>query len=361
MEKKTPLYDSHIALNAKMGPYAGYSMPLEYSDVNTEHNGVRNDVGMFDVSHMGEFNLVGKDAQKTLDLLLPCDILNLKVERVRYTPMLTETGGIIDDLLVYRLGEESYRLVVNAANIDKDYAWIEKHLIGDAKLENISDSIGLIALQGPKSKELIAELMPESDIPVPFFSLKEDAQLGDVKVLISRTGYTGSFGYEIYCDEKDTKYLWDLLLEKGKKYNIVPAGLVARDTLRLEAGLPLYGNDMDESIDPLETGIGFSVKLDKEADYIGKKALNTKEHKNTRVGLKVTGRGIVRGGSDVYDGDQKVGITTSGTKLPYVDFAGALAIVDKSVSELGKQLQVDVRGRKVDVEVIEAPFYKEPK
>jgi len=358
MEKKTPLYDAHISLNAKMGAYAGYSMPLQYSDVNTEHNAVRNDVGLFDVSHMGEFDLIGADAQKTLDVLLPGDILNLKVERVRYAPMLNENGGIIDDLLVYYLSENKYRIVVNAANIKKDFAWIEKHLIGDAKLTDISDNIGLIAVQGPKSKELIADLMDEADIPKPFFALKENVKLGEIEVLISRTGYTGSFGYEIYCKAEDTYYLWDTLMGAGAKYGVQPCGLVARDTLRLEAGLPLYGNDMNDEIDPLETGIGFSVKLNKETDFIGKKALLDKEHKNTRVGLKVVGRGIVRGESDVYDGDTKIGFTTSGTKLPYVDFAGALAIVDKEYSEIGKQLQVDVRGRRVDVEVIETPFYK---
>jgi aminomethyltransferase len=361
MDKKTPLHQSHLDLKAKMGSYAGYEMPLEYAGTIPEHNGVRNDVGIFDVSHMGEFKLKGKDAKENLDNLLPCDVLNLKRERVRYTPMLNAKGGIVDDLLVYHLKDDEYLLVVNAANIDKDYKWIHRHLKGDVKLEDVSEDYGLIAVQGPKAKELIADIIPHEDIPTPFFSLKENAKFGDVSVLISRTGYTGSFGYEIYCKSEDTKYIWDKLLDVGTKYNVQACGLGSRDSLRLEAGLPLYGNDMEEHIDPLETGLGFSIKLDKEADFVGKKALLEKEHKNTRVGLKVLGRGIVRGGSDVFDGDKKVGVTTSGTKLPYVDFAGALAIIDKKHSELGRKLQVDVRGRKIDVEVVEAPFYKESK
>lgn len=361
MTKKTPLYDVHIALKAKMGPYAGFEMPLEYSNVKSEHLAVREKVGIFDVSHMGEVLLTGTDVSKTLDALLPCDILNLKENRVRYTPMLNENGGIIDDLLVYHMSENNYRLVINAANIDKDIAWMKQHLIGDTKLENISDEIGLIALQGPASKELLAELVPEKEIPKPFFSMVDGAHLGEIKVLISRTGYTGSFGYEIYCDAKDTEYVWSQLLEKGEKYGIEPCGLVARDTLRLEAALPLYGFEMTDEIDPIETGIGFAVKLSKDEDFIGKQALSEKEQTRVRVGLKVTGRGIVRGDSLVLIDDKEIGFTTSGTILPYVDGAYAMAIIDKNYSEIGTTLTASVRNRKIDVEVVPLPFYTESK
>lgn len=358
MEKKTPLYDVHVALGGKIVPFAGYSLPIQYSDITHEHLSVRNKAGLFDVSHMGEILLSGKDALQTVNNLLPNEYSNLAIEKARYSPMLNKNGGIVDDLIVYRLGEQKYQLVVNGANVEKDAAWINQNLIGDTIMQNISDEIGQVALQGPASKEIIKSLCKDEDIPKAYFSFKENANVGGITCILSRTGYTGSFGYEIYCKAADTVLLWQTIMEAGKPHGLVPCGLGARDTLRIEACMPLYGNEMTDDINPLEASLDFAVKLNKE-DFIGKSALIEKgAPKRVRVGLKITGRGIVRGESEVYNGTEKVGVTTSGTLMPYLNAAYAMAMVISNCSKIGTKLSVDVRGRKIDAEVVEMPFYK---
>lgn len=359
MEKKTPLYDTHVALGGKIVPFGGYLLPVQYSDIIEEHMAVREAVGLFDVSHMGEFLLEGADSLKTLNHLLCNEMGGMEDGRVRYSPMLNPEGGVIDDLLVYKLGENRYWMVVNASNRDKDAAWVKEHLVGDTAMKDISDSIVQVALQGPKAKEVLETLADPAAIPQKYYTFTESLKVGGISCLVSRTGYTGSFGYEIYCDAKDGPALWDALLKAGAAFGILPCGLGARDTLRLEAGMPLYGHEMDDGVSPLETDLGFAVKMKKE-DFIGKAGLEARgEAKITRVGLKVTGRGIVREEADVYCGEEKVGTTTSGTHLPYLKGAYAMALVQKAHSALGTALKADVRGRKIDVEVVSLPFYKQ--
>ncbi|MCL1935252.1 MAG: glycine cleavage system aminomethyltransferase GcvT [Defluviitaleaceae bacterium] len=359
MEKKTPLYDTHIKLGGKIVPFAGFLLPIQYSDIKSEHMAVREAAGLFDVSHMGEIVITGKDALKTLNNLLPNEFKTLKKGKVRYSPLLNNNGGIIDDLLVYHISDSTYKLVVNASNIEKDVDWIKNHLIGDTKMENVSEDIGQIALQGPKSLEILREFVNEDDIPKAYYSFTKNANFNGIGCLISRTGYTGSFGYEIYLKSEDTTNVWNSLLEKGKKYGLIPCGLGARDTLRIEACMPLYGQEMTDNIDPFTAGLDFSIKMEKEENFIGKEALKNKlTPKKVRVGLKVLGRGIVRGESLVLNGEKEIGFTTSGTLMPYLNAAYAMAIIDREEAEIGNKLFVSVRGKSIEALVVPMPFYR---
>ena len=358
MEQKTPLYQTHVDLQAKIVPFAGYLLPIQYSSITAEHNAVRNAAGIFDVSHMGELEITGSGAVASLNKLLSNECSGMAAGRVRYSPMLNPKGGVIDDMLVCCMDAERYILVVNAANREKDAAWIKANLGANTKMTDLSDSIGQIALQGPETPKVLAKLASDSDIPKKYYTFVENAKVGGITCLLSRTGYTGSFGYELYCAASDTVALWGKLLEAGAEFGIMPCGLGARDTLRLEACMPLYGHEMDDEVSPLETGLDFAVKMDKP-DFIGKEALLKRgTPKITRVGLKVTGRGIVREHCPVYSGSDAIGETTSGTHLPYLNAPYAMALVDKQHSAIGTKLSADVRGRMIDLEVVPMPFYK---
>ncbi|MBQ1532010.1 MAG: glycine cleavage system aminomethyltransferase GcvT [Solobacterium sp.] len=358
MEKKTVLYDCHTALNARIVPFAGFLMPVQYTDILEEHMAVREKAGLFDVSHMGEIMLEGEDAVKNLNHLLTNDYTVMKTGKVRYSPMCYENGGVVDDLLVYKMGETKYLIVVNASNKDKDYEWMKQNISGNVTLKDISDEVAQVALQGPLSDRVMEKLTDLDTLPKKYYSFMENVDVGGICCLVSQTGYTGEFGYEIYCPAEKGVQLWNILMEAGKEIGLLPCGLGARDTLRLEAAMPLYGHEMDETITPLETGLGFAVKMGKE-EFIGKKAMEEKgEPGITRVGLKVTGRGIVREHMDVLKDGNKVGHTTSGTFLPYLKGAYAMALIDKSFAETGTPLTVLVRGRETACEVTELPFYK---
>lgn len=359
MEKKTPLYQTHLKLGGKMVPFAGYLMPVQYTDIIEEHLAVREAAGIFDVSHMGEVSLTGKDAVKSLNWLCSNDFTDMMDGRVRYSPMLNPEGGVIDDLLIYRLSEERYLMVVNASNREKDVNWIKKNLVGDTQMKDISDEIAQIALQGPKSKEIIEKLTKQQEIPQKYYTFVERAEVANIPCLLSRTGYTGSYGYELYCSAQKAEELWASLMEAGKEFGLLPCGLGARDTLRLEASMPLYGHEMDDTVSPLETGLEFAVKMQKE-NFIGKEALLQRgEPRITRVGIKVTGRGIVREGCPVYVGEREIGKTSSGTHLPYLKGAYAMALVQKEFGKPGTKVTVLVRGRKIEAEIVAIPFYKE--
>lgn len=362
MEKKTPLYDAHVRCGGKIVPFAGYLLPVQYgAGVIGEHMAVRTACGLFDVSHMGEILCTGPDAVKNLNHLLTNDYTTMYDGQARYSPMCNEQGGVVDDLIVYKVRDEHYFIVVNAANKDKDFAWMQAHVQGDCKLEDISDQVGQIALQGPKARAILARLAGEEQLPAKYYSANFHADVKGIRCVLSRTGYTGELGYEIYLAAEDTPRMWDLLLEEGKPDGLIPCGLGARDTLRLEAAMPLYGHEMDDTITPLETGLGSFVKMGKE-DFIGKAALEAKgEPTKTRVGLRVSGRGIVREACPIYQGDTLVGQSTSGTHCPFLGYPAAMALVDKSVSEPGTCLEAEVRGRRVAVEVLPLPFYKRPK
>ena len=348
MALKTPLYEEHVALDGRIVEFAGYLLPVQYpTGVIQEHMAVREGVGLFDVSHMGEVRLSGKDALANLNRLLTNDYTNLKVGRVRYGVMCYEDGGCVDDLIVYRKGEEDFFIVVNASNRHKDVAWMKEHLEGEVEFEDVSDQYAQLALQGPLSGEVLS---PYTELPQRYYSFIETTIIGK-EVLLSQTGYTGDYGFEIYCKPEDAPLLWRELL---KDERVVPCGLGARDTLRLEAGMPLYGHEMDETITPLETGLEFGVKLDKP--FIGREAMMQKCTRR-RIGIQMTGRGIAREHCDVYLGDTCIGHTTSGTHCPYLKGAYAMALVDHDY-EVGTALQVDIRGKRVDGVVVPLPFYK---
>jgi aminomethyltransferase len=358
MEQKTPLYDCHVARGGKMAPFAGYMLPVRYVGEVAEHLAARTAAGLFDVSHMGEFTLTGKDALANLNKLCTNDFSTMADGGVRYSPMCNEAGGVLDDLLVYRLQAERYLVVVNAANRRRDFEWTRAHLFGAAALEDISDAVAQIALQGPKSRGILARLARAADIPEQYYTFTERRPVAGVICLISQTGYTGDHGYELYCRNSDAPALWNALLEAGQADGLVPCGLGARDTLRLEAAMPLYGHEMDESVSPLETGLAFSVKMGK-ADFIGKAALTARgEPKIARVGLKVTGRGIAREKQPVLSEGVKIGETTSGTYLPFLRGAYAMALVDRRFTAAGAAVEIDIRGKRTAAEVASLPFYR---
>ena len=359
MERKTPLYDRHVALGGKIVPFAGYLLPVQYpAGVIAEHMAVRTAAGLFDVSHMGELVFTGPDALANLNHLLTNDFTNMYDGQVRYSPMCNESGGCVDDLIVYKVREGAYLVVVNAANREKDAAWMAARLTGDCRMEDLSDSVAQVALQGPRSKEILLRLLPEEALPQKYYSFVREVELQGMKCLVSRTGYTGEFGYELYCANADAERLWDLLLDTGKDLGLIPCGLGARDTLRLEAAMPLYGHELTEDTGPLEAGLDFAVKMGKE-DFLGKAGLEARlPLRRTRVGLEVTGRGIVREHQDIYLGDRLAGQTTSGTHAPFLGKAIAMAYLSPEDAAPGTAVEVDVRGRRVPCKVVALPFYK---
>ncbi len=358
MELKTPLYESHIKLGGKIVPFAGYLLPVQYpTGVIAEHKATRTAAGLFDVSHMGEVTYKGPDALKNLNMLLANDFSNMYDGQARYSPMLYENGGFVDDLIVYKKAENDYMVVVNASNRLKDVEWMKSHLFGDVEFEDISDSIAQIAIQGPASRDIIAELAEDALIPKKYYSAVFNSMVGGIPCILSRTGYTGEFGYEIYMSKEYAVNMWELLLNAGEKYGLIPCGLGARDTLRLEAAMPLYGHEMDENTNPFEAELGFAVKMNKP-DFVGKSALENISLSKRRVGIKVIDRGIVREHQDIYCGDKLVGKTTSGTFCPFLESALAMAMVNIPYTNIGTVLEVDVRGRRVPVKVVSLPFYK---
>lgn len=362
MDKKTPLYDLHVHLGGKMVPFAGYLLPVQYaSGVIAEHNAVRTRCGLFDVSHMGEVLFTGPEAFDALQDLLTNDLTGMEDGRVRYSPMCNERGGVVDDLVVCKISDQKYLLVVNAANKDKDVAWFGRHATGSVTIEDVSDQYAQLALQGPKAPDIMAKVAQSSALPAKYYTFKDNVEVADFNCLVSRTGYTGEIGYEIYCRPDDATALMHTLLDAGEEFGLIPCGLGARDTLRLEAGMPLYGHEMDDDITPLETSLGLFVKMDKPG-FIGKQALIQRgEPRVTRVGLEVTDRGIAREHCSVYSGDHEVGVTTSGTHCPFINKAVAMALIIKEIAAMDQALHVDVRGRKLTAKVVPLPFYKRPK
>ncbi len=362
MEKHTPLYQKHIDAGGKLVPFAGYMLPVEYgTGVIAEHTATRTAAGLFDVSHMGEILFEGEDALAALQHLLCNDFSNMTDGRARYSPMLNENGGIVDDLIVYKLSDTRYFVVVNASNKDKDFAHMTANTKGNVTVTDLSDEYAQIALQGPRSGEIIGKLTAECDIPEKYYTCKENASVAGVTAILSKTGYTGEDGYEIYCSPKDAAGLWDALLSAGKEYGLIPCGLGARDTLRLEAAMPLYGHEMDDGVSPLETGLGFAVKTAKP-EFIGRDALLAAgAPARARIGIKVTGRGIIREHETVFLDGKEIGKTTSGTYSPTLRTGIAMALVDAAYTEPGTRLTADVRGRTVECEIVPLPFYKRAK
>ncbi len=358
MELKTPLYDVHVAEGGKMVPFAGYLLPVQYkTGVVAEHMAVRQNAGLFDVSHMGEITFRGETALDSLNHILTNDFTNMKTGRVRYSVMCNERGGCIDDVLVYKFGNEDYLVVVNASNRNKDYAHMAANALNGTQVKDISDSVSQVALQGPKAHAIISKLLPEDSIPQKYYTAIRSVDIRGIEAMISFTGYTGENGYEIYTANENAPELWRLLREAGEEYGLIPCGLGARDTLRLEAAMPLYGHEMDEDTTPLEAGLDFGVKLNKP-EFIGRDALLAAGRpKRVRVGLSVTGRGIIREHQDVFLGDRLIGHTTSGTHCPFLCRAVAMALLEADAANPGATVEADVRGRRVEAVIVPLPFY----
>ena len=362
MANQTALYDCHVALGGNMVDFANYLLPMHYqSGIITEHNAVRNAAGIFDVSHMGEFFLTGKDALTNLNYLLCNDFSDLKSNRARYSPMLNEVGGIVDDLIVYCFSKECYMLVVNASNKAKDFDWLAKHINGEVQLEDRSSEYAEIAIQGPQAEAILRTVVGYDHIPKRNYSFIPLAKLDGIDCLIAQTGYTGEQGFEIYCKEDQAVKVWQKLLEVGESFGLTPCGLGSRDTLRLEAGMPLYGHEMNDSITPLEVGLDFALKMNKE-DFIGKDALEKIGSPfRRRVGLKVVGRGIIRENAPVFYQGIEIGFTTSGTHAPFLGYGIAMALLDATHCEENLEVEVEVRGRMIAAVIIPLPFYRRSK
>jgi aminomethyltransferase len=350
--KKTPLYSEHLKLNAKMVPFGGFEMPLTYRSIAEEHHSVRTQVGMFDVSHMGEFIATGPDALDFMQTVFTNQVERLAIGDIQYGFFLYENGTVVDDLLVYRLAEDSYLMVVNASNIDKDWAWLQPFILPNMTLTNESDAFAEIALQGPQAQPILQTLCAEPLDTLKSFTAKT-LSLNGHDVLVSRTGYTGEDGFELYASPEVMVALWTALLAAG----VSPIGLGARDTLRFEAALPLYGHELSERITPLEAGLTFALDLTK--DFIGKEALmHQKEQglKHRLVGLEMSHKGIMREGYSLYHDDRYVGVITTGYRLPTQDHALALAFIDTPYHRLGTELTVDIRGKRYPVVVRSKKF-----
>ncbi len=358
--KRTPVYESYAKYGGNNVPYAGWEMPVEYIGLVPEHNKVRQDAGIFDVSHMGEITVLGKDAINFVNYLVTNDVTTIVDGQVMYSPMCYPDGGVVDDLLAYRFAEDDVLLVVNAANVDKDFAWIQEH-VGDfdVKVENISDSVGQVAVQGPKAQEYLQKMTDQNLDEIKFFFAKRDVKIGDINTMISRTGYTGEDGFEIYADKSEIARLFEMIADAG----VQPIGLGARDTLRFEANLPLYGQEFDATISPLEAGYGYFVKVDKEADFVGKAAL--KAQKTDGLKRKVVGfemaKGSPRHGYDVYKGDTKIGVVTTGYISPTLGKAIGLALVDIAETEMGNTFDIAVRNKRLPATVVSRKFIQKGK
>ncbi len=356
----TPLTAKHISLGAKMVPFAGYNMPVTYEGINAEHNTVRNGVGVFDVSHMGEFILKGDKALDLIQRVTSNDASKLYDGKIQYSCLPNENGGIIDDLLVYRIDEKSYMLVVNASNIEKDWNWIQKFNNEGVEMHNISDKTSLLAIQGPKAAEALQSLTDIDLASMEYYNFQKGKFAGIDNVLISATGYTGAGGYEIYFENEHAEHIWDSIFEAGKEFNIKPIGLGARDTLRLEMGFCLYGNDIDDTTSPFEAGLGWITKFTKE--FTNSAALKAQKEAglvNKLVGFEMVERGIPRHDYQIVDADGKViGRVTSGTQSPALQKAIGMGYVEKEFAKEGSEIYILIRNAKVKAKIVKFPFYK---
>jgi len=354
--KKTPFYNKHVALGARIIPFAGFLMPIQYGGIIQEHLTVRNAVGVFDVTHMGEFIVQGPEAEKFLNLMTINDVTQLVVGQVQYSAMCYPDGGIVDDLLVYRFADH-YLVVVNAANLDKDFDWLQQHLIPGMELSNISDNTALLAIQGPNSLAVLQQLTEVDLQSIPYYHFTI-GELAGIEMIISRTGYTGERGFELYHQPDQSLQLWEAIFQVGKDFGIQPVGLGARDTLRLEMKYCLYGNDIDQTTNPLEAGLGWITKLSKN-DFIGKAALlKIKEQGVARklIAFEMVERAIPRHGCLIWVNDRQVGIVTSGTQSPSLNKGIGLGYLTSQYTSIGTEILIDIRGKKVKAKVIKPPF-----
>ena len=357
--KRTSLYDYHLSLGAKMVSFGGFEMPVQYSGIIDEHTSVREAVGLFDLSHMGEFVISGSRAASFLQRMTTNDINAVQIGQAQYTAICNENGGIIDDCVLYRFSDH-YLLVVNASNIEKDFGWLESNIQGEVLLKDRSDDFSLVAIQGPHSLDLMCQVVsnPEEVKSLPFYWHCESVVAG-AHVICARTGYTGELGYEIYINGEEAEQVWNILLEEGASLGVKPVGLGARDTLRLEMKYCLYGNDIDEKTNPIEAGLGWITKLEK-GDFVGKAAIAKVQSDGPErklVGFELLDRGIARHGySAIYNGNT-IGSVTSGTHSPTLGKSIGMAYVDSFHASTGTELEIDVRGKVIPATVVETPFW----
>ncbi len=358
--KNTALTTTHEALGAKMVPFAGYNMPVQYEGVTIEHDTVRNAVGVFDVSHMGEFLIEGNQALALIQSISSNDASKLTVGKAQYCYLPNDTGGIVDDLIVYRIKDTTYMLVVNASNIEKDWNWIVSKNTMGATLKNLSESYSLLAIQGPKAVQAMQLLTSYDLSSIAFYNFAVSNFAGVEHVIISATGYTGSGGFEIYCKNSEVKQIWDKVLEAGANFGIKPIGLAARDTLRLEMGYCLYGNDIDETTSPFEAGLGWVTKFTKP--FTNSKALEIEKMRGVEkklVGFELDTRGIPRKGYRILDvNGNDIGEVTSGTMSPSLGKGIGLGYVSKTFTNVGSNIAIQIRKNTVPATVIKLPFYK---
>lgn len=358
--KNTTLTDLHISLGAKMVPFAGFNMPVQYSGINDEHETVRNAVGVFDVSHMGEFILKGEKALDLIQRISSNDAAKLYDGKVQYAYFPNEEGGIVDDFLTYKIDDLTYLLVVNASNIEKDWNWIAKHNTDAVEMKDISDQTSLFAVQGPKAAEALQELTEIELASMPYYTFKKVKFAGVENVLVSATGYTGAGGFEIYVDNKDARQVWDAIFASGEKYGIKPIGLGARDTLRLEMGFCLYGNEIDDKTSPLAAGLSWVTKFSKE--FVNSENLKAeKERGNTQklIGFEMIDRGIARHDYQIVDIDGNIiGRVTSGTQSPTLKKSIGLGFIDVDASKEGTEIYINIRNQKVKAVIKKTPFVK---
>ncbi|HET6311312.1 MAG TPA: glycine cleavage system aminomethyltransferase GcvT [Candidatus Nitrosotalea sp.] len=355
---RTALYDRHVALGGRMVDFGGWELPQQYTSIRDEHLAVRQVAGLFDISHMGRLVVEGPAAESYLQGLLTNDIGSIAPGHAIYTLMCKEDGGVIDDLVVYREAQDRFLVVVNAANREKDTAWMRKHLPASVSMEDHTKDMSLIAFQGPRAHALLPKGSSATD-DIPYFSFRPGKVAG-IPALVSRTGYTGEDGFELFVDSEHIGDVWDAILAEGKAAGVLPAGLGARDATRLEAALRLYGNDMDETVNPYEAGLGWTVKLGK-GDFIGRDALaKVKEQGPARnlVGLKTEAGSIPRHGAAVSREGRRTGTVTSGTHSFFLGYPIALAILEVPSLRVGEKVSVEVRGREAPAEVVKLPFYR---
>ena len=358
--KEIALSKKHKELNAKMVPFAGFNMPVSYEGVNIEHETVRKNVGVFDVSHMGEFLISGENALELIQKISSNDASKLVDGKAQYSCMPNEDGGIVDDLIIYRIDSEKYILVVNASNIEKDWNWIAHHNTMDATMRDMSDEMSLLAIQGPKAAEAMQSITEIDLSNMKFYTFEVGTFGGVEKVIVSATGYTGSGGFEIYFKNEDAEQIWDAVMQAGKDHGIKPIGLAARDTLRLEMGYCLYGNDIDDTTSPIEAGLGWITKFTK--DFINSEELKKQKEngpKRKLVAFELDERGIPRQGYDIVDENgKKIGEVTSGTMSPSLEKGIGLGYVPTDIAGVGNKISIQIRKKAVSATQVKLPFYK---
>jgi aminomethyltransferase len=362
--KKTPLNARHRASGARMVPFGGWDMPVEYSGISAEHLAVRERAGLFDVSHMGQIEIAGTNALEAVQRISCNDASRLQVGQAQYSGLLTPEGTFVDDLLVYRLAPQHFLLVVNASHIDKDYGYISEQIkpAGDAVAVNASSRYALIAVQGPRALEILQPLTGVDLASMKYYWFA-NGEVANVRGTISRTGYTGEDGFEIFVPPQSADRVWLALMQAGEPYGLIPCGLGARDTLRLEAAMRLHGNDIDETTTVLEADLGWIVGWKKQ-DFIGADVLRRQKAEGVSrklAGFEMLDRGIARQGHAIYSGDTQIGTVTSGTQTPYLKKAIGLGYVPAALSAVGTQFEIDIRGRRVRAQVVPTPFYKRTK